>query len=66
MIVICGRKNVEMVDDLGFLQGVWITQRRSDLRDIMRNVESPDLIALRRAGMIKVRLVQNVGMKPES
>jgi hypothetical protein len=59
-------QDIQMVDELGFLQGMWITQQRSDLRDIMRNVENPDLVTLRRAGMIKVRLVQSVRMKKQS
>jgi hypothetical protein len=55
-------QDVKMVDDLGFLQGIWITQHHPDLREIMSSVESPDLITLRRAGMTKVRLVQSVGL----
>ena len=50
--------------ELGLLQGMWITQRRLDLRDVMKQVESPDLSALRRAGMIRVRLRHEiVGLK---
>jgi hypothetical protein len=47
------------IDSIGILQAMWITQRRSQLRDIMRRVKLPTVDNLRKAGMVNVSLAAN-------